>query len=212
MSTEATRKHEVPAGTHALGMGLFIGTLTMLFGAGLLAYLFIRLRAASEENGLPLHSISVPWLLFVSTALMLAASACIHRALTAARIGRLEWTRGMLVAATVLAVAFVGVQIPALMELWHQHHAASKGFTVETGEPVIPQKEIHAFFGAIVFLIATHAAHVLGGLIPLGVVLVQALRGRYTQAAHTPVRMLVWYWHFLDIVWLALLAVFLVVG
>ncbi len=212
MMLESPHKRDLPAGTHALGMGLFLATLTMLFGAGLLAYLFIRLRAASDPAGLPMHSITVPWLLFLSTALMLAASACIHRALTAARIGRLHVTRSLLAVAAGLAVLFVAVQIPALWALWREHHAASQGFGVETETQIVPKQGIHAFYGAVVFLIATHAAHVFGGLIPLGVVLVKARQGCYTQAAHVPLRMLVWYWHFLDIVWVTLLLVFLVIG
>lgn len=212
MLLDSPHKRELPIGTHALGMGLFLGTLTMLFGAGLLAYLVIRLRAVAEPHGLPMHSISVPNLLFASTALMLGASACIHRSLALARFGRLDGTRNFLIAAAVLAAAFVGVQIPALVELWHRHHAASAVFGVYTENEVVPHENKQAFYGAVVFLIATHAAHVLGGLIPLGVVLAKAIQGRYTREAHIPVRMLVWYWHFLDIVWLLLFAVFWIIG
>ena len=56
-------------------------------------------------------------------------------------------------------------------------------------------------------LTGLHAAHVVGGLVPLGITLVRAFLGKYTWGAYGGVRNVALYWHFLDFVWLVLFAV-----
>ncbi len=219
---EDSRKHSVPPGTQAFGMGLFLATLTMLFLAGLLVYWIVRLRTSHDPAGLPLRSMEVPWLLFVSTPCMLLASGCIHHALGRIARGQTLAFKRALVAGAVLSVAFVCLQIPALWELWQEHWRSRAHLGAGNNHEALdlsvklddanPLKGQHAFYGSVLFLIAIHGAHVLGGIIPLGMVLFGAAKGRHTPAAHTSVRMLVWYWHFLDLVWLALFGTFLVLG
>ncbi len=219
---ESPHKNALPAGTHAFGMGLFLATLTMLFMAGLLVYWIVRLRTSHEPGGLPLQSIEMPWQLFVSTPCMLLASGCIHRAFGKIARGQTRAFKQALVAGAVLSVVFITLQVPALWELAREHWQARAHLGAVNNDAALdlsvklkdadPLKGQHAFYGSILFLIAIHAAHVLGGVIPLGVVVANAFKGCYTQASHTPVRMLVWYWHFLDIVWVVLFATFLILG
>ena len=55
-----------------------------------------------------------------------------------------------------------------------------------------------------------HALHVLGGMIFLGFVMYQARRQKYDHERHFAVDNCANYWHFLDVVWVCMLAVFLV--
>lgn len=210
---EPRHKHDLPAGTQAFGMGLFLTTLTMLFAAGLLLYWILRLRTAGMPEGIPLHTIRVPWPLFVSTPCMLAAGFFMHHALRVIRRGHGQSFKAALAMGTAFSILFVCIQTPALWELASEHwHARARLGAVNNDEAINPTAANHAFYGSIFFLIVIHAVHVLGGLIPLGVVWFNAGKGRYTQQDHAPVRMLVWYWHFLDIVWLVLFGTFLVLG
>ena len=61
--------------------------------------------------------------------------------------------------------------------------------------------------GMFYVLTALHAAHVIGGLIPLIVVYIKARRGRYSRNFHPGVRYVTAYWHFLDVVWVLLFLV-----
>ena len=61
-------------------------------------------------------------------------------------------------------------------------------------------------------LTGLHAAHVVGGVIPLGVVTVRAWRGRYSSSFHPGVRYCGIYWHFLAAVWLVLFIMLVVAG
>ena len=57
-------------------------------------------------------------------------------------------------------------------------------------------------FGTVFFaMTGVHAAHVISGVLMLIMVLVQAMRGRYSAKDHWPVSATVMYWHFVDVVW-----------
>lgn len=200
-------RHHVPPGTHTLGMWLFLAALGVLFIAGMLAYGIVRVtathaRPVSDVPGQfiapvapPLHSISMPMVLWLSTGAILISSFTMHRALDNVVHERQDRFRQALLATLLLAVPFFLAQGAGLASLL--------GRVAEGGV---------ALQNAIVFLIIVHALHVIGGMIPLMVILKRANAGRYDHEYHTPVKNLAMYWHFLDAVWLVMFATFLVLG
>lgn len=57
-------------------------------------------------------------------------------------------------------------------------------------------------FGSVFFtMTGLHATHVVTGLVMLGLVLAQVLRGRYAGNDMWAVQGTVMYWHFVDVVW-----------
>jgi hypothetical protein len=62
-----------------------------------------------------------------------------------------------------------------------------------------PQKNI--FFSCYFALTGVHGLHVVGGIVPLSFLLIQAIRGKFF-APHTEYVGL--YWHFVDLVWIFL--------
>lgn len=210
------RHTHLPKGTGTLGMWLFIVTLSILFAASLFAYLFIRLWSLTEvvdpntgdvirQAGPALGSIPIPSGLWVSTAVMLFSSLTIHLALRAVQQERLLVFRRCLLATLALAGLFLVIQVPSLMSLLSEHlaHQELRRDTLNLG--AVPQ-------GMIFFLIIVHALHLVGGLIPLGIVTRQAFRDRYDHESYNPVRYVAMYWHFLDIVWLCLFFGVLLIG
>ena len=206
-SGKTPQRHHVPPGTHALGMWLFLAALAVLFVAGMLVYVIIRLAATTVRPAplapgaieplppLPLHAIDMPLILWLSTGAILISSYTIHRAMDNVVHERQDRFRQALLATLLLAVPFFLAQGAGLAELFGRADAA--GATLQN---------------AIVFLIIVHAAHVIGGLIPLAIVIRQAHAGRYDHEYHTPVKHLARYWHFLDAVWLVMFATFLLLG
>jgi len=68
-------------------------------------------------------------------------------------------------------------------------------------------------FGSTFYtLVGFHAFHVAFGLTCLTLVLLLGLRGSVKPEHTERVEMLSWYWHFVDVVWLAVFAVVYVVG
>tara|TARA_R110002111_G_scaffold89454_3_gene139230 strand:- start:68 stop:742 length:675 start_codon:yes stop_codon:yes gene_type:complete len=210
------RHTHLPKGTGVLGMWLFLVTLGILFAASLFAYLFIRMQSLSavtdpntgdviREAGPALGSITIPAGLWVSTMVMLASSLTIHLALRAVQQERLMVFRRCLWVTLALAALFLVIQTPSLMTLLSEHQAHQELRRDNLNLGAVPQ-------GMIFFLIVIHALHLIGGLIPLGVVTFQASRSRYDHESYNPVRYVAMYWHFLDIVWLCLFFGLLLIG
>ncbi len=210
------RHTHLPAGTGTLGMWLFLVALGILFASSLVAYLVIRLMtlnavtdpltgAVARQAGPALGSIHMPSGLWVSTTVMLASSYTIHLALRAIRQERQEVFRRCLTVTVALAAMFLLIQIPSLMTLLGEHTAYREQLRYEANLGLMP-------YGLVFFLIIVHALHLVGGVIPLGIVTHHAWRNRYDHESHNPVRYVAMYWHFLDVVWLCLFFGLLLIG
>ena len=190
----AGRPRTEPADTRAagrLGMILFLVALGMLFGGSMVGYLVVRLRAASWP---PVGSPRLPGGLWISTVILLASGATMVLSMRAAREGEARSLRNRLLATTVLGSAFL----------------VSQGFNWAQLIPALPaQSSLYAF--TFYLLTGLHGAHVLGGLIPLGIATVRAGRGRYLLN-YEGVRYVSMYWHFLDAVWIVMFVVLVVAG
>jgi heme/copper-type cytochrome/quinol oxidase subunit 3 len=185
------RPYDGPA---TLAMRLLLVSLGVLFLGGL-----VGLWAAPGRTE-PLRSV-LPPLLWGSTASLVAGGIVLRRALREIRRYDRPAFRRSLRLALGGGVLFLVVQTPALAQLLARHGAEA---------PVVVGG---AMPGLLFFLILLHALHVVGGLVALGWVALRAHADprSYTPDYHTPVRYTVMYWGFLETVWLAMLAVFLIV-
>ena len=140
--------------------------------------------------------IAKPKILFVNTAVLLASSVALdlsRRALKNHDRSRFNW---WWTAATALGVLFLVGQAVA----WQQLKAA--GVFIATNPS-------SSFF---YLLTASHAFHLLGGVLALLYVDVQALRLRLGPAKRTAIDVTAIFWHFLDGLWLYLMVLFYVWG
>ncbi|MGE0710878.1 MAG: heme-copper oxidase subunit III [Planctomycetota bacterium] len=188
-----TDKTDPAPGAEVLGMAWFLASLGVLFAAGVVGYLAVRVPAPDWGAGLP----PLPRGLYASTAVLLASSATMHLALRGAQAGRPGVLNGGMLATTGLGALFLALQCLCWRELYV--HAGSPG--------------VHTLYGmTFYFLTMLHAVHVVGGLLPLVYTSARALRGRYGPEQHLGVRLCAMYWHFLDVVWLALFVVLVIIG
>ncbi len=182
-----------PAGMGKLGMRLLIASLSMLFGASLVGYLMIRARADSwPPPGIP----GLPSGIWLSSLLILASSGTIQWGLAGIRRdsrGRLNTAMSLTM---LLGIAFLVNQ------------------SVNWFGPVAAGMRSAPNLYAFTYYMVTglHAAHVIGGLIPLGIVTVRARRNRYSAASHAGVEHLTLYWHFLTVAWLVIFSVLTIAG
>lgn len=197
-----------PHRTYALGMRLFLASLGMLFAASLVGYIMIRLTTASN---VPRGTIHFPQLLWLSTALVLLGSYTLHRSVQAIRIEQQKAFRGWFLASMVVAVLFLLVQIPCLLDMLKQHFhylQIQQQATIDSGRqaPGMP------LYGLSFFLILLHALHVVGGVIALAIVGHKGFRNAYDHEYHAGPTFAAVYWHFLDVVWLILFGTLLLLG
>ena len=188
--TRHDRNEPAPLATGRLGMRLLLATLAVLFAASVTGMLAVRGQAAAwPPPGVP----DLPRGLWLSTVIILAASAAMHWGVTGIRRGDGERLRRGLVLTLLLGLGFLASQTVN----WFALVAAN--LTAKTN-----------LYGFTFYLLTgLHALHVVGGLVPLAIVTTKAWRGRYSAASHEGVEYTATYWHFLDVVWVILWVVLL---
>ncbi len=186
--SEGKQLHIPGAGT--IAMGILLVSLTILFAASTFAYLVIRSRAAQwPPAGFP----AVPGTLWISTIVILVSSVTVQMALGAIKRDNERGLVRMLWATFGLGLLFLILQALNWWEFYRR---------------IAPNTELRGqYLGMFYVLTGLHAAHVIGGLIPLAVVIYSASRGRYSRNFHPGVRYSAAYWHFLDVVWVVLFCV-----
>ncbi len=178
---------DTPPDASTLGVKILLASLTMLFGATMIAYLVVRLQnrdadwTGYRQPGLGLGLIG-------STVVLVALSVVLHGAIGAARRGLLATIFPRLIGAFVLALTFLGNQIHNWFGLARARGAAQPGIA-----------ELLFWI-----LTVTHALHVVGGLPPLIVTMTKSARGRYSATNWRGLWNCALYWHFLDAVWIVI--------
>jgi len=172
------------------GLMVLLAATTMAFAAFTSA--FVVRRGMSDDWG----RLPMPGILWVNTAVLICSSALLEVARRFLKSGRRGEFNRYSTAGTVLGAAVLIGQAFA----WRQLKAA--GIFVATNPS-------SSFF---YLLTAAHGLHILGGLTALVYVDVQALSLRLGPGKRTAVDVSAVFWHFVDGLWLYLMALFLVWG
>jgi cytochrome c oxidase subunit 3 len=161
----------------------------VLFAASLVAYAVTRMQVPLWR---PQNSPGLPFGLFGSSAMLVGLSASAQLALVNIRANRQDAFQRCLWIGLMFAIAFVLGQAINWANMAHAQAA-------------LPRATLFAF--TFYLLTGLHAAHVVGGLVPLGIVIHRARQREYSSSRYEGVRFCVWYWHYLGAIWVVLLAV-----
>jgi cytochrome c oxidase subunit 3 len=160
----------------------------MFFMAMASAYIYLR---ANSNRWVPLH---LPWIIWVNTALLLLSSGAMEFARRRLALADVAQFRKLWAGATTLGVLFLIGQLVA----WRQFVLA--GFYVSTNQA-------SSFFYIFTGL---HGLHLLGGICALLYVSFRKFeKAKVSRTVAAEVAS--YYWHFMDGLWLFLLAL-LVLG
>ena len=165
------------------GMVMFIITELALFGSALASYFYLRFQAPQW----PPHGIEEPDLFWgsIATVLLLSSSLPVWLGERSIRRGQVRRMQVWIAVAMVLAIAFLAIQA---------HEYLSASFDWRT-----------AAYGSLFFTITSlHGLHVIGGLLVLGFLELRAARGTLDAEHHLAVSTGALYWHFVDVVWIAI--------
>jgi cytochrome c oxidase subunit 3 len=189
---DATGKGDIRIpGAGTAGMVILIVSLTILFLASMAAYVIIRVQMQARlpqwpPPGMP----AIPNTLWLSTLVILCTSVTIQMALNAIRRDDEKKLALHLRITFALGLLFLIMQTINWLEFY---------FALN------PQTNVSGpYLGMFYILTGLHAAHVIGGLIPLAVVIHHAAHGKYSRNFYPGVRYSCIYWHFLDVIWVAL--------
>ena len=175
---EDRESYAYKTGSNRLGLWLFILSDAFVFG-GLLVSRFNLLGLTRPHLNQTLG--------LAVTAVLLISSFFMNRAETSIANGD---RKGFVVGTTITLILGIGFLLGVVGVEWPQ--AIHEGVTPSSGAA-----------GAIFFMMTgMHAFHVLTGVIFLGIVLRNGVRGLYTEEKHWAVEAAAVYWHFVDVVWI----------
>ncbi len=184
---QAPATHGNPAGIARLALLILLGSETILFGTLVSSYLFIRAEAGAASL-LAQFGLDRLWLPGLNTlALLLSAVAAAYSVRAIRKDNRqgmengLAWTLG-------LGLLFVALQV------------------VEFSKSGMRPTDL-SFGGIYLALIGFHAVHVLGGVVFVGLNLLRARLGDFSDRRFIPVEVGAWFWYYVTAVWVVLFSV-----
>lgn len=170
------------------GMVWLIATEATLFAMLIASYFYLRFRSAPEwpPNGIEAPELTLP---LIMSVILLSSSIPVHFAETAIEKGNVRGLRIGLALGWSLGAIFLGItwglEWPETL-----HH-----FTPRTNA-----------YGSMYFTITGfHGAHVLVGLVFSLWAQVRAWQGAFSADRHLTVQNFALYWHFVDVVWVAVM-------
>jgi cytochrome c oxidase subunit 3 len=172
--------------------GFLLLVVAMTFGGLMAAYVVL-----ATNRSLEWQPFALPIQVWISTAIIIISSITYHFAKLKLDRDQREIAKKWFVVTTVFGAAFISSQILAWLEL------TKRGLYMQ-GNP---------YAGFFYILTAVHAAHVLGGIVALGSILLRVWQPTLNEDAVLKRRSIAqvvgWYWHFMGAIWIAL---FLLLG
>jgi cytochrome c oxidase subunit 3 len=182
---EMTAVHHEQRGidTALLGMILFICSEVMFF-AGLFAVYF-SVRASHRTWPPEGFDIEVLPLAAMATTILLISSLSMQWAVWRIRRGDRTGMNRALVVTIILGVTFLCIQL---------YDYTTLGFGLNS-----------EIYGSMFYtMTGFHGAHVFGGVLGLSLTLMRGVAGQFSARHHVAVEAISIYWHFVDVVWIAL--------
>jgi len=180
-------------------VGFLILSEVFLFGAIFATYFYLRNHDQVYTQSL-LHFYQVDGKVFeiwglvplLNTIFLVSSSVTVHFAEEAIRHGKDRLYQILMSITVVLGVLFVGGQV-----LEYYNFAVHEHFTPQTS----------TFGGTFYMLTTLHGAHVVAGVIVLTSLLVGSFFRALSAKRHVALTVASVYWHFVDVIWLILVAV-----
>ncbi|MDW5329662.1 heme-copper oxidase subunit III [Plantactinospora sp. KLBMP9567] len=195
-----TRSRHLALGPHGLateepvgrstawwGVMLFIATESTLFAALFGSYFYLRFQhgAPWPPDGIGEPELFLP---LIMTGVLVPSSLPLLWAEAGIRRGRRWQLRAGLLATLVMGGTFLGLQGMEYSEILREYTFTSNAY------------------GSLFYTTTTfHGAHVTIGLLMVGWLLIASLQGSFGARRHERVRIVAYYWHFVDVVWVAIL-------
>jgi cytochrome c oxidase subunit 3 len=172
------------------GMWVFIAQEVMFFGGLFAAYFNARANAAGHEWGppAPAHELEAWPLAAILTIILVTSSFTMQFGVWAIRRGDQAALRRWVGVTLLLGILFLAGQLYDYSQL---------GFGIRDG-----------IFGTTFYtLTGFHGAHVFGGAVGMTILFARATSGQFSARNHVAVEAISFYWHFVDVVWIALFSI-----
>ncbi len=186
MIAVALEKKSTKIHPHKFTLWVGIGSILMMFAGLTSAYIVKRNQANWQTFDLPVA-------FWYSTAVIVLSSFTLMMAVSSFKKRLMSRYRILMGVTLLLGSIFIVLQIVGFQQLW------ALGITLQG----------NVSYSFLYVIVGLHAAHVVGGVIALIVMCLQAFRTSVRNYSVIPVELMNTYWHFVDILWIYLL-VFLI--
>jgi cytochrome c oxidase subunit III len=181
-------RHRKPIPLLVVGIVIFLGSELMFFASLFGMYFTLR---AQNKPWTP-EDVKVDLYRTLFTAVLVGSSFTMQHAVHHIRRGNVAAMRRWIWITAAMGVAFLAGQTYEWLHL---------SFSIATGP-----------YGSAFFtMTGFHGLHVFAGLMVMLVILGRAAQGAYSRDEHAGVEVAAYYWHFVDIVWIALFTVLFIV-
>ena len=185
----ATAGHVDRPNNVAIGTIIWLASELMFFAA--LFAMYFTLRSVNPEIwAVDTGLLNIPFATINTTILVLSSVTC-QMGVFAAERGDVKNLRKWFIITFIMGAIFIGGQVTEYTELVHE------GLTMSSSP-----------YGSVFYLTTGfHGLHVTGGLIAFLFVLARTyVAKRFTHEQATSAIVVSYYWHFVDVVWIALFA------
>lgn len=187
-STVAMEKKNTKIHPHKFNLWVAIASILMMFAGLTSAYIVKRNQANWQTFDLPVA-------FWYSTVLIVISSFTLVMAVRSFKQRMMSKYRWLMGATLLLGSLFIVLQVIGFQQLW------KLGITLQG----------NVSYSFLYIIVGLHAAHVIGGIIALIVMCLQAFRTSVRSYSIIPVELMNTYWHFVDILWLYLLVFLLMI-
>lgn len=192
--------------TATIGMWIFLMTEVMLFGGLFTAYTVYRL---SNPQAFDLGSAHMEITLgAINTAVLICSSFTMALAVYSAEIGNQRRLALFLVATMIIGAIFLAIKFTEYYLHYRDHKVPAFWFEYQGAYAA----KVQMFFVFYFIMTGLHALHMTIGIGMLTVLLFRTIIGTFSAEYHTAIDLGGLYWHFIDIVWVFLYAIFYIPG
>ncbi len=175
------------------GAWLFIISLAVFFFSCVLLYAIYVVTRVAAPGGFS-QPFVLPINFITTTVVLIAISICLHLSVGAIRRERRVDVWRYIIIASILNIVFFGMQSTGMLTMIERLQESNQ--------------QDKSLYGFTFLMVLIHALHVVGGSAGLVFIMFGLSRESYDHERYWPIKFCAIYWHFLDVVWVLMLASF----
>lgn len=188
------------------GMWIFLVTEVLMFGGLFVGYGIFR--GLYPEMFHEAHQFLAVRMGAINTVVLITSSLTMVLAVISTQRGQRDRAILYLISTFLLACCFLVVKFFEYSHKFHEGLLPGAFFT----NTEIKHAKADLFFSLYFMMTGLHGIHVLIGMAVIAWILRRTIRGDFGPEFYTPVELVGFYWHFVDLVWIYLFPLLYLVG
>ncbi len=190
------------------GMWVFLVTEVLMIGGLFVAYAIFR--GLYPDMFSAAHKFLNVKLGLTNTIILLTSSLTMLMGVSSAQRGDQKRSLKFLAVTFLCAIGFLVVKYIEYSHKFHDGLLPGANFT--NTDPLLMHPKTPLFFSLYFMMTGIHAFHVIVGMGLIAWIMKRTAKGEFSPGYYTPVELVGFYWHFVDLVWIYLFPLLYLVG